>query len=417
MTGGTGGGAHALRRYVGDVDRFLADVFGRAPLLHRADDAEGHGSSGPLPLTIDDVDELLTRRSLRAPAFRLVQEGRPLPRSSFTRSGRIGGVTVTDLPDVGRILEHVHGGATLVLQGLHRYWPAVTRLCRELEDTLSHPVQANAYLTPPGNRGLDVHHDTHDVLALQLEGRKHWVVHEPAVTAPLPSQRWSSDEHTPGALLIDTELTAGDCLYLPRGTPHAAETTDGVSLHLTIGIRTVTWHDVLQRALAHTADEATFRESLPPGFVDDPGALATETAARLEEAAAWLRKTEPAALLDEVVAGVRRQQLPRLEGQLRRLLDLDHIGDDTTVRRRPDVTVAVATTDDEERVQLDLVDRTVAFPAAVRDEVERLVSGAPLRVDALERLDPDSRLVLVRRLVREGVLEALPDAVSDRPRA
>ncbi|MBW3657954.1 MAG: cupin domain-containing protein [Actinobacteria bacterium] len=399
-------GARALGPLVGDLDRFLAEDLGRRPSLHRA------AGDVPVPLTLDDVDELLTRRSLRAPAFRLVQDGASLPRSSYTRTGRIGGVTVSDLPDTGRVLELVARGATLVLQGLHRYWPPVTALCRALEDASSHPVQANAYLTPPGNRGLDVHHDTHDVLALQLAGRKHWVVHEPAVVAPLPSQSWSSDRHEPGPLVLDTELTPGDCLYLPRGTPHAAETVDELSLHLTIGIRAVTWFDVLRRAVDRAAEVPAFREALPAGFADDPSALADELAARLADAAAWLGKVDVPALADEVIAGFRSSQLPRLDGQLRRLLSLDAVDDATVVRRRRDVHVRTVSGDD--RVELVLADRTVAFPVAVAPELDELLSGRAVRVGGLDRLDAEGRLVLVRRLVREGVLAAEADAARDR---
>jgi ribosomal protein L16 Arg81 hydroxylase len=45
--------------------------------------------------------------------------------------------------------------------------------------------------------------------------------------------------------LLDVELEAGDALYLPRGYVHAALTTDVDSVHLTIGVLSTTWYDVL----------------------------------------------------------------------------------------------------------------------------------------------------------------------------
>ena len=397
------GGEHdLLAACVGDVDHFLHDVLGRRPHLHRGDATDTLSSL----LTVDDVDELLTGRSLRAPAFRLVQDGRTLPRAASTRTGRVGGVTVHDLPDPGRILELVHGGATLVLQALHRSWPPVTRLCRAVEDVLTHPVQANAYLTPPGNRGLDVHHDTHDVLAIQLAGSKHWQVHEPAVEAALPTQRWRREVHEAGAVVLDTDLRAGDCLYLPRGTPHAAETTDAVSLHLTVGIRTVTWLDVLQRALADAADEQDFRRGLPAGFADDPEGLAAALAPVLRDAAAWLADRDVAALAQRESDRFHRTRAPRLDGQLRRLLSLDEVAVDALVVRRAGVPVRCTVEDD--RLVLDLPDRRVLLPATVRAAVDRLLSGAAVRVGDLDGLDEASRVVLARRLVREGICEVAP---------
>jgi ribosomal protein L16 Arg81 hydroxylase len=86
---------------------------------------------------------------------------------------------VGDLADPGLVYEHFYAGATIVLQSLHRFWPPLARLSRDLELALTHPVQVNAYVTPPASRGLGVHHDTHDVFVLQVHGRKHWDVHAP----------------------------------------------------------------------------------------------------------------------------------------------------------------------------------------------------------------------------------------------
>ena len=67
--------------------------------------------------------------------------------------------------------------------------PPVARFCRELAAELGHATQCNAYVTPAGDaQGFDFHHDTHDVFVLQVSGRKRWIVHEPVLPLPLPSQ-------------------------------------------------------------------------------------------------------------------------------------------------------------------------------------------------------------------------------------
>jgi hypothetical protein len=54
-----------------------------------------------------------------------------------------------------------------------------------------------------------------------------------------------------------------------------------------------------------------------------------------------------------------------------------------------------------------LADRTVTLPVALRGALDRLAPGDPLAVrDLADLLDGPSRLVLVRRLVREGALVA-----------
>ena len=331
-----------------------------------------------------------------------MQGGSALPRSTYTRRGTVGGQRLDDLPDPGRILALFDDGATIALQGLHRWWPPVAALCRGIQEALTHPVQANAYVTPPGSRGLDVHHDTHDVIALQTEGRKHWVVHEPAVRLPLPNQRWDSDEHVPGDLVLDTDLGPGDSLYLPRGTPHAAETTDSYSVHLTIGIRTVTWHQVLERALARAADEERFRGALTPGFAREPETLAAAAEDVLREAGEWLTAVDPGTLTAEVLDDVWTSRQPDLRQGLTLLARHRDLDDGTVVRPRPGLRVQIR--DEGERVALVLGDRTVRLPAALRATVERLLDRSTRVGELADVLDDRSRVVLVRRLLREGLL-------------
>lgn len=379
------------------MDAFLADHWQRRPLLRRGD-AGDHGGL----LSLDDVDRILTTTSPRTPTFRLAREGQVIARSRYTRRGTVGGQRLDDLPDPGRVMALFHEGATIALQGLHRWWPPVARLCRDLEDVLTHPVQANAYITPPGSRGLDVHHDTHDVIALQTEGRKHWVVHEPAVDLPLPRQRWSSADHTPGSQVIDTDLQPGDTLYLPRGTPHAAETTDMYSVHLTIGIRVVTLHQVLERAIARAGDDVRFRRGLPAGFAADPQALEREVAGVLELAGQWLADADVPGLADETAEAFWTGRAPDLRHGLAQQVASPSIEDATVVQPRRGQRVLVRGVDD--RLELVLSDRTLRLPVAVRPAVERLLAG-PVKVAELsDVLDPDGRTVLVRRLMREGLL-------------
>ncbi|HEX2027019.1 MAG TPA: cupin domain-containing protein, partial [Nitriliruptorales bacterium] len=310
---------------MGDAERFLRDAWTRRPHLHRS------GSDFADLLSLDDVDRILSTLSPRAPAFRLVRQGRPVPREQYTRRGTLGGRTLDDLPDVGRIFALFDDGATIVLQGLHRYWETVTRFCRDLELALTHPVQANAYLTPPVASGLDVHHDTHDVFALQTYGRKQWVTYAPVVDQPLTSQPWSRSLGDPGTPTLDVELLPGDCLYVPRG----ARTVDAASLHLTVGIRSITWHDVVHQLLAATTDELSFREALPAGFADDPDRFAPAVAAKLKELAGWVAERDPAELAAGVVRRFWGGRSPVLDGQLRQLLErVDRIGQDSVLVRR-----------------------------------------------------------------------------------
>ena len=393
----------ALARCVGDVRDFLDGSWTRAP-LHRAG-ADGGGFADLFSL--DDVDRFVSSSSPRLPTFRLVRDGKPLDPSCYTRTARVGGQSVSGMGDPGRIFDEFRAGATIVFQGLHRSWPPLTRFCRDLELELSHPVQANAYLTPAGSRGLGVHYDTHDVFVLQLAGTKAWSIHEPVLVDPLPSQPWKGTADDAGEAILTVELEAGDCLYVPRGFLHSARAQEDLSAHLTIGIVTTTWDDVVRSVVAGIAEEPEFRRALPPGYAGDPGALA----AGVEETLARLRKWLDGVDAEAVAAAQARRFLagrpPILTGQLHQLRALDALDDESVLRRREGSVCLLVP--EGETLTVVLGGKELHMPAALEPAMRRVEGvgpGGTLRLGDLGHLlDGPSRRVLGRRLVAEGLLE------------
>ena len=382
----------ALRRCVGDPERFLRDQWGRAPLYRTGDGPDGFADL----FGIADVDHLVAAASLRTPAFRMVKDGASLPAASFTRSGRVGSKPLDDLVDPGKVYSQFAAGATIVLQSLHRYWLPLTRFCRDLELTLTHPVQVNAYVTPRSSRGLGLHADGHDVFVLQVHGRKRWEVYRPG-----PGR----DPSAPGERLLDVTLEPGDCLYVPLGFPHAVWTEQSASAHLTVGVLTYRWHEVLRDAVLQVLDERAFGQALPPGFADDPAAIAAAAAEQLGELQRRLGKLDPAQLADAAAQRFWSTRPPILSGQLQQLLALEAVSDTTVVWRRAG-SVCRLGRDSSGRPVLELGDRRLTFPAWVEPALRALPRRDRFAVaDLAGELDPESRLVLVRRLIREGLLE------------
>jgi bifunctional lysine-specific demethylase and histidyl-hydroxylase NO66 len=401
------GSLPAIERCAGDPAAFVRDHWARAPLLRRG---AGPGGFDDL-LSLDDVDRILATTAPRVPAFRMVKDGKPLPPSAYTRSGRVGSQPLDDLADPGKVFDQFAGGATIVLQSLHRSWAPLTAFCRSLELFLTHPVQVNAYLTPPSSRGLGVHHDTHDVFVLQVHGRKLWQVWDAAVPFPLAHQKKlpPGAESPSEAPLVEAELAPGDCLYVPRGFRHAARTAETASLHLTVGMLTYNWNELLRQVVELATEEAWFREGLPVGFADDPQALTASLAERVAELRRFLDKVDLTRVADRAAHRFWANRPPPLEGQLRLLLDLDDLDDTTALRRRPGATARLRVNGD--RLELLLGDRTLTMPAGLEPAVRRLMDAdrcAPADLAGL--LDEPSRLVLARRLVREGLLQ--PTAVG-----
>jgi mannose-6-phosphate isomerase-like protein (cupin superfamily) len=297
----------------------------------------------------------------------------------------MSGQAVTGLVDGAKALRLFDEGATVVFQGLHRYWPPLTELVTRLERELGHPCQANAYLTPPGSQGFAVHADSHDVFVFQTAGTKRWEIH---------------DADGAQDVLFEPGLVA----YLPTGTRHAARAQEHTSLHVTIGINQLTMRGLLQRTLADALIDAPGTH-LPAGWIDDPAPLSAALADELAALADRLRATDANAAVQRESRRHLTQRPPRVGGGLLDRLALEQLDDDTTLVRRPGHPCEVVPGRDGTTLDVLLGDRVLTVPARLRDALtvvearERLTPG-----DLADTLDEQSRIVLCRRLVREGLL-------------
>ena len=371
----------ALDLLSGDAQVFLEKTWASRTHLHRADPADLVSL-----LSLEDVDHLLTASGLRAPALRLAKEGEVLPESAFTRRGAsIAGQPLTGLVDARRVLRLFDEGASIVLQGLHRYWPPLGRLVADLELELGHPCQANAYLTPPGSQGFALHSDSHDVFVFQTVGSKQWEIR---------------GQDGPEEILLEP----GVSMYLPTGTPHAARAQQTVSLHVTIGINQLTWRGLTRRAL-NSVLGALPEEHLPAGYLDDPSRLTSGLAERLAALAEQIRTLDPSLPVEAEIRRFLTSRPSRLAGGLTDVVALrDGLTGDSVLRRRSGHPCVLL--DRGERIEVLLGDRSLTMPAWLRPAIERLRALSTFCPSDLD-LDHQSAIVLCTRLVREGLLEVV----------
>jgi hypothetical protein len=372
------------------AEEFVAAYWERKPLHVERGEA---GRFNDL-LSARDVERQMSEPGLRAPGFRLVKAGEKLDPRDYTKDLPWRPKPFTGSADNLAVAREFMRGATVVLQGLHLTWTPLARYCRSLEAFLGHPVQANAYYTPARSQGLPVHHDTHDVLVLQVAGSKRWLVYDPVFELPLKHQRYEPEMGEPGPVVMDVVLRAGDTLYLPRGWLHEALTSDEDSLHLTIGVSVVTWLDAFRELLAEVEDDVEFRRSVPR---DGKGA-----AELVEQLAERLGPDHVAEVMRAKFVGGRR---PVLEGHLDDLRGLATITSESFVLRRESVIGDLMELEDGS-LALVFEGRRVVFPAHAREELEALAaSTGPMRLSDLPgQLDGEGRVVLAQRLVREGFL-------------
>lgn len=373
---------HTLGRLVDDPERFARELWGRRPCCWR--------DRGPFDDLISTADvESLLRRHARRPSFRVIRDGPTIPVSAYTRSVHLGGATVDEVADVDRIIALVADGATVVIQGLQHTWGPLAELCEQIAAETSHRAQANAYLSPARTTGLRRHADTHDVLAIQVEGAKHWDVDG----------------------LGEVVVHAGDVLYVPAGVAHAAASRDRPSLHVTIGLHARTLRSALVAVVEELARELDGDAPLPLGYArpERRPDLDRELRAAVVRLSDSLRASiaEPAAL-DRHVERERGRAARRSGGapvgSLAAVLDLGQIDGRTTIRLRTGVRVDERDTD----VVVHDARQRLTAPKVAAPALRALADAGDLVVADLPGLDPESRTVLARRLIRDGFALAVP---------
>ncbi|WP_329491458.1 cupin domain-containing protein [Kitasatospora sp. NBC_01246] len=214
-----------------------------------------------------ETAERLIHSSLPMSAVRLFRDGELVPPELVLRNRGSNPRSREKLADGTKVAEQVAGGATLTLEELQNHSPEVARFAAEVARETGYEADCTAFLTPPRARGAAPHFDLVGIFLRQLHGSKRWRVSAPV--RRLPSRARPVAPSEVGEPVLDVVLKEGECLYLPRGFVHVGDTTDEPSLHLSIGLRGVTWERVLRSLLAGAGERfEPLREVLPPAFSD-----------------------------------------------------------------------------------------------------------------------------------------------------
>lgn len=115
--------------------------------------------------------DLVMRRSLNAPQFRMFQGGSELHPSRYIQPSVTRRGQAIPMADMRRVGELLRSGATLVLDEVDFFDPAMEATCRALQWWCHELVQVNAYLTTQDASGFNLHWDDHDVIIVQSQGR------------------------------------------------------------------------------------------------------------------------------------------------------------------------------------------------------------------------------------------------------
>jgi len=240
---------------IAPLDRasFLAGPWEKS-WAHMAGTADRFGSL----LSWSDLAALLENTRLAPPHIGLSKGGNAIEpeRYLYTPPGAGNSPHL----DLGRLVALLADGATLILYSVEDLVPAVRSLSESFRDVLQARNHVNLYASWRSENGFDLHWDTHEVMVLQLNGRKQWQIFAPTQEAPLDV---GVPPRPSGPPTWSGMLNAGDVLYLPRGWWHVANAVNEPSLHLTFGIAPMHGLNLLNWVATRLRGNVHLRRNLP----------------------------------------------------------------------------------------------------------------------------------------------------------
>ena len=309
--------------------------------------------------------------------------------------------------DVSKLYSAFADGSSIALNNLHNRVGPLGNLCRSMEAELSIRFQTNIYFTPPDAQCFPPHYDTHCVFALQCEGKKTWRLYDFPVELPFHTQEFNPERDPIGEKTDEFVLSAGDFVYCPRGLGHDADTQgfDDPSLHITLGVLQKNWSDLLLEAMAQVSvDDPQLRQGLPIGFAR-PGfdrEAARET--YKEMVALAMEKMDFDTAMDFFVDDVVVTRHPLIPGQFEQVMmvrDLNTV--DRRAGRRPNLLYRMEVKDG--KVTLFFYGRQITMPEHAAEPMRFALENDDYPIAAIPgQLDDPGKLVLIRRLVREGLV-------------
>lgn len=368
---------------------FFERIYEREPLVthHRAP------QSFASLISIDVVDRIVTASDLKQGQLAMADASRDINADEY--------VDAANFIDRGAVADLYRRGATIILNQAHQFEPSLARLCRGLEHAFSSHVQTNLYLTPANAQGFRTHYDNHDVIVIQVEGEKAWRLYDKPVDTPYRGEGFQAGKHQAGELKHEFVLKAGDCAYVPRGLMHDAMTSgDAPSLHVTVGLITRTWADLMLEAVSEAALRSPeLRRSLPAGFArsDFNRDAARKHFAEIATSLARDVRLDPA--LDLMI-----DTFIRSRGADNRFAVRDAGAFQATDRFQTRRHAPFRIAEDGESIVVVAPGGELSFPAAARVDIERALSGSPF---AIADLNSDKPEALVASFLAYGLITRL----------
>jgi ribosomal protein L16 Arg81 hydroxylase len=366
--------------------------------LHIARDSSDFFSS---LFSIEDLDKVLEYNRPQGSSLKVVKSNQPMNPSVYeNQDGSL---------NLNQLYVAYADGYSILVNGIQRYWNPVKILLENIRKQISHNVSANLYLTPENEKAFSPHYDSHDVFAIQISGKKHWILYDDTrFKTPLLNSYQPTFQREQLTNATEITMCAGDVLYMPRGVPHEAYTTDKSSVHITIGIQSIQWIDFITKSLLSLSQKhIELRKALPVGFLNFDHNTLLSTDVELDFANILqqvFRKENIASSLNILEEEFRMKEQPKADGHFSSVDKLNHIHLGSQISKREGLTSKV--TNNASGARILFQGNTIKGPSKIVDTLEFISNQENVfLVEDIPFLNDDNKLKLAKRLIRGGLLK------------
>ncbi|OED42802.1 hypothetical protein AB833_05580 [Chromatiales bacterium (ex Bugula neritina AB1)] len=346
-------------------------------------------------LSVEQIDQLLSSGEHTFPNIQLTQSSDPVSTEEYVEPDN----TINPL----RLIQRHHQGATIVLSQAQDYLPQLANFTRRMQAAFQLQCQTNVYLSPPARQGFNPHYDSHDVFILQVSGSKTFNFYNGGIDLPLNSHRFDKNNTVVGDKNESICLTPGDTLYIPRGVLHDAIAHDNTSLHITLGVYSITLLQLLQETLQVAAEkDIRYRQSVPP----IPWQQHSGRAEFQQASDAVISTLLTADNLDIAIAKLRDhislETKPDIAGLLKNGSGNEDLTLSTVIRLRNEALLGVE--HNGPTLRLRAFGQILEFEEPMSHAVELIVKQQRVQLDKLPLTDNKQKFALTAQLLRENIV-------------
>lgn len=245
-----------------DPEEFKKEYLDKKPLVLRREDQSYYEAL----YTLNDTLEVIYRsRTLTNYDIRLSHAEKKIDKKQFALVDKYNNVDVAKSIDF-HSLKYLfrQEKATVVIENLGKTNIEVNKVVRGLNHELGSVWDATLFFTPIASQGFPAHFDLLDFFVLQLHGSKRWRLYESPIKHASRREFYTMPLDYENQKVIDEfHLRQGDLLYLPRGILHGVNTTDELSVHISLNGQPTSWVNAITDQIR---SKSSMNQEISTGF-------------------------------------------------------------------------------------------------------------------------------------------------------